>query len=98
MVDSRHEVLEGFIIALALFIFLFYHVWVFFIAGVGCLRTTKDGYGINGKGRLARVVFSSNVAEQHKHAILGVQISRRGARVGRVGVEGWGTEAREWTD
>ena len=76
MIESRSKIAEIFVISLGFLVFFGYHAWVFVLASQGCISTKQENYGINGKGRLARVVFASNIAEKEKHAILGVQNSR----------------------
>jgi hypothetical protein len=74
--DSRYPVLEAFMIILALGTFLLYHIWLIFIRGQGLHHADASSYGLHGKGKLARIGFTSMVADNPKHAILGVQQTR----------------------
>lgn len=69
--------LEGFVIATAIGLFAGYHVWFFVWRKVVERRGGDTAFqGINGKGRLARVVFTEVVSTDSKAAVLGIQQSR----------------------
>lgn len=73
---SKYPAVEGVLVALALAYFLGYHAW-FFVLKTGWTKTREDKYyGINGKGKIARLVFAHLVSTNSKAAILGVQQSR----------------------
>lgn len=59
--NSKYPALEWVVIALSLGMFLCYHVWFAAKAGL-CFGSTTPTYGINGKGKVARVAFSHLVS------------------------------------
>eukprot|EP00892_Ulva_mutabilis_P007648 jgi/Ulvmu1/5255/UM022_0048.1 len=73
--DSKYPAGEWVVIVIALGIFFFYHCW-FFCMKTGLLRAREDKYyGINGKGKLARVIFTHLVSTK-KGGVLGIQQNR----------------------
>jgi hypothetical protein len=63
-------------IAFALGLFTFYHLWFFFLKPtLGRIRESKY-HGVTGKGKIARLMFSQMVSSSSKSSILGVQQSR----------------------
>jgi hypothetical protein len=73
--DSKNKVVEAVLVALALGLFLGYHVWFFFVK-TEWTKTKDNYYGINGKGKIARLIFTQIVSSQPKNAILGIQQAR----------------------
>jgi hypothetical protein len=73
--DSKNKIVEAIVIALALGLFLGYHVWFFFVK-TEWTKTKDNYYGINGKGKIARLIFTQMITTQSKNAILGIQQAR----------------------
>lgn len=74
--QSRYPALEAVLIALSLGSFVFYHVWFFLLKPCTSKTGASKYYGITGKGKLARLIFSQIVSTDPKASILGVQQSR----------------------
>jgi hypothetical protein len=73
--DSKNKAVEAILIALALGLFLGYHIWFFFVK-TEWTKTKDNFYGINGKGKVARLVFTQIVTSRPENAILGIQQAR----------------------
>ena len=74
--ESKHPALEIVLITLALGAFLGYHLWFFLLkTGLTTVKASKS-FGINGKGKVARLIFTHIVSTDAKASILGVQQSR----------------------
>ena len=73
---SRFPAVEAVLIALSLGSFILYHVWFFLLRPCISRKAANRYYGINGKGKLARLIFSQIVSTDPKASILGVQQSR----------------------
>jgi hypothetical protein len=74
---SKHPALEAVLVASALGAYVLYHVWFFFLKQRCGRVRRKHYYGITGKGKIARLMFTHMVSTDSKAAILGVQQSRR---------------------
>eukprot|EP00775_Hariotina_reticulata_P004562 gene4562-4816_t len=71
----RREQAEGIIVAFSIAVFVFYHVWLFFIRGKG-YRVKQKYHDFFAAGKLARSIWAEACATDEKDAILGVQQAR----------------------
>jgi L-cystine uptake protein TcyP (sodium:dicarboxylate symporter family) len=73
--DSKNKAVEAVLIALSLGFFIGYHIWFFFMK-TEWTKAKTNYYGINGKGKIARLIFTQIVSSNPKNAILGIQQAR----------------------